>query len=100
MSEYLQYAYVFVWAALAVLTFIIGIKQDIYAFVLSLFFVFMTVWYALNSFGGIAMFEGALGIAFRCIAVAFLAVVAYMYFRKKKSKAAQSDEISDDSNEE
>lgn len=99
MSEYLQYAYVFVWGALAVLTFIIGKKQDLYYFVLSLFFVFMTVWYALNSFGGIAMFEGALGIAFRCIALLFLAAVVFVYFLRKKSKAAQSNENTDDSEE-
>lgn len=97
VSEYLQYAYVFVWGILAVLTFIIGIKQGLYAFVMSAFFVFMTVWYALNSFGNIPMFEGTLGIIFKCIAIAFLAAVILMYFHSKKKNRTKS---SSDDNEE
>ncbi len=94
MSEYLQYAYVFVWGILAVLTFIIGVKQGVYAFVMSAFFVFMTVWYALNSFGNIPMFEGMLGIIFKCVATAFLAAVIVMYFHSKKK--SRSENCSDD----
>ena len=97
VSEYLQYAYVFVWGILAVLTFIIGIKQGVNAFVMSAFFVFMTVWYALNSFGNIPMFDGTLGIIFKCVATAFLAVVIVMYFHSKKK--SRSKDSSDDSEE-
>ncbi len=97
MTEYLQYAYVFVWALLAILTFIIGIKQGKYGFVLSGFFVFMTVWYALNSFGGIDMFSGALGIVFRVIAVACLVgAVVLLYFERKKRLAGNDSNTSSD----
>lgn len=99
MNEYLQYAYVFVWGILAVLTFIIGTRQGVYAFVLSAFFVFMTVWYALNSFGGIPMFEGTLGIVFKCISLAFLAIVVFMFYLSKKKRREQSDAEAAESNE-
>ena len=63
--------YVFLWAALAVLVLIIGRKELVLAALMSAFFVFMTVWYGLRAFGGIAMFDGVLGIIFKCILLAF-----------------------------
>ncbi len=95
MTEYLQYAYVFVWAALAVLSFIIGFKQGKYGFILSAFFVFMTVWYALNSFGGLEMFEGTLGIVFKCIAVACLAGAVALLFFERKKRNQQAEEATE-----
>lgn len=86
MGEFLQYAYVFLWAALAILMFATGFKQGAFAFVLSGCFVFMTVWYALRAFGGYPMFDGTLGIVFRCILGVFLAVIILVYFINKRKK--------------
>ena len=79
--------YVFLWAALAVLVLIIGRKELVLAALMSAFFVFMTVWYGLRAFGGIAMFDGVLGIIFKCILLAFaLLLGAVWYFRRKNGK--------------
>lgn len=80
----MQYAYVFLWAALAVLLFAAGFKQGAFAFVMSGFFVFMTVWYALRAFGGYPMFDGTLGVVFRCVLGAFLALIILVYFLSKR----------------
>ena len=58
--SFLNYAYVFLWAALAVLVLIIGRKELVLAALMSAFFVFMTVWYGLRAFGGIAMFNATI----------------------------------------
>ena len=52
------------------------------------FFSFMTVWYAMNSFSGIAMFDGVLGIVFKCVVGAFLLgfVLIYVIGKLKKNK--------------
>lgn len=85
MGEFLQYFYVFLWGALAILMFATGFKQGAFAFVMSLFFVFMTVWYALRAFGGYPMFDGALGIAFKCVLAGFLALFVIIYLIKRRS---------------
>ena len=83
MSDFLQNFYVYLWAALAVLMLGISIKYKgstrATGLVLTIFFVFMTVWYGLRSFGGIAMFDGALGIIFKVILGVFLAALVIIY---------------------
>ena len=76
--EFLQYATVFLWAALAVLVLVVGRREGP-------FFVFMTVWYALRAFGGIAMFDGVLGIVFKCVLGAFAVALGLVWFFKRKS---------------
>lgn len=48
----------------------------------------MTVWYAMNSFSGIAMFDGVLGFVFKCVVGAFLLgfVLIYVIGKLKKNK--------------
>lgn len=87
MTEFIQNAYVFLWGALALLTFAVGVKQKtVHYFVISLFFIFMTVWYGLRSFGGYEMFGGSLGIIFKCVAGAFLLLFIGIYLLEKKRK--------------
>lgn len=89
MSNFMQNIYVYLWAALAILMFATAIKNrksfGAMAFVLALFFVFMTVWYGLRTFGGYAMFDGILGIVFKAVMAVFLVclVAAYLIYRKK-----------------
>jgi hypothetical protein len=52
MGEFLQNMYVWLWAALAILMIIVGIKyrhehQGLLAVLMAVFFTFMTVWYGL-----------------------------------------------------
>ena len=85
MTDFLQNVYVILWGALALLTFAIGIKQKAaYAFVISAFFVFMTVWYALDTYSGIDMFAGTFGIVFKVVLVAVLALFVGFYFLSKR----------------
>ena len=83
----MQTIYVILWGVLALLTFAVGIKQKAaYAFVISAFFVFMTVWYALDTYSGIDMFAGTLGIVFKVVLVAVLALFVGFYFISKRRR--------------
>ncbi|MGN0503225.1 MAG: hypothetical protein ACI4HN_09895 [Ruminococcus sp.] len=85
MTDFLQNLYVILWGVLALLTFAIGIKQKAaYAFVISAFFVFMTVWYALDTYSGMDMFAGVFGIVFKVVLVAVLALFVGFYFLSKR----------------
>lgn len=81
---FLQIFYVFLWAALAVLTVVVGRKEGLLAFVMAGFFVFMTVWYGMRAFGGIAVFDGVLGIIFKCILGAFAAALGAVWILKRR----------------
>lgn len=91
MTDFMQNAYVFLWAVLAVYMLVMHKRIGAVAFVLSGFFAFMTVWFGLRSFAGIAMFDGTLGIIFRCIVGVFLAALILIYILSKyKSKKDDS----------
>ncbi|MCD8026144.1 MAG: hypothetical protein LUF33_04230 [Clostridiales bacterium] len=99
MTDFMQYAYVFLWGILAVLMFAAGRRQGPAAYLLSLFFVFMTVWYALRSFGGYEMFDGTLGIIFKCIIIAFLLLFVGAYFLLKRKNQSDNSGADDKDNE-
>ena len=83
--EFLNYAYVFLWAALAVMVVIVGRKERLLACAVASFFVFMAVWYGLRAFGGIAVFDGVLGIVFKCVLGAFAVALGLVWFFKRKN---------------
>ena len=83
--EFLNYAYVVLWAVLAVMVIVVGRKEGLLAFVMSAFFVFMTVWYGLRAFGGFAMFDGVLGVVFKCVLGAFAAALAVIWILKRRA---------------
>ena len=82
--SFLNYAYVFLWAALAVMVAVVGRKEGLLALVMAAFFVFMTVWYGIRAFGGVAMFDGVLGVIFKCVLVAFAAAMAVIWIIKRR----------------
>lgn len=82
--EFLQYAYVFLWAALAVAIVIIGRKEGLLAFVMAGFFVFMAVWYGLRAFGGLPVFDGAWGIVFRIVLGVFAVALGVVWYIKRR----------------
>ena len=81
---FLQYAYVVLWAALAVGVAVIGRKEGLLAFVMAGFFVFMAVWYGLHAFGGLPVFDGVWGIVFRCVLGAFAVALGVVWFLRRK----------------
>ncbi len=83
---FLQYAYVFLWAILAVMVIVVGRKEGLLAYVMAAFFVFMTIWYGIRAFGGIDMFGGVLGIVFKCVLGAFAAALAAVWILKRRGK--------------
>ena len=86
MTAFLQNFYVVLWALLAVLCFFIGRKQGAAGYLLSIFFVFMTVWYGLRTFAGLPVFEGVLSYVFRGVLLVFLAVIIAVWYRGRKAK--------------
>ncbi len=92
MADFLQYGYVVLWAALAALTFFIGRKQGLIGYLLSVFFVFMAVWYGLRAFGGLPVFEGVPGYIFRGSLILFLLVIVYIWWRSRKTDATNKTE--------
>ena len=58
---FIHYFYVFLWAVLAVLCFFIGRKHGLVGYLLTVFFLFMSVWYGLEAFGGLPVFDGVMG---------------------------------------
>ena len=78
--------YFVLWAVIAVYLFAVAKKTGKLCYVLSAFFVFMSVWYAIDSFSGIDMFADLLGIVFKCIVGAFLVFLIIVYVISKKSK--------------
>lgn len=93
MAEFFSYGAVFLWLLLAVLTFLIGRKQGAAGYLLSLFFLFMTVWYGLKAFFKLPMFDGVLSFVFRGILLVFLAVIILVWYRGRVNRA-QSDPAS------
>lgn len=86
MTEFLQSGAVFLWLALAVLTFIIGRKQGAAGYLLTVFFVFMAVWYALRAFWGLPVFDGMLSYVFRGILLVFLVIIVFVWYNGRKSR--------------
>lgn len=84
MNGSMQTVYVFMWAALAVLTFILGFKHRKTFFMFTVFFVFMSVWYALKAFWNLPVFEGALRWVFTGVMLLYLAVAVLLWIRDRK----------------
>ena len=89
MTTFLQNFYVILWGLLAVLCFFIGRKQGAAGYLLSVFFVFMTVWYGLRAFAGLNVFEGVWGYVFRGVLLVFLAVIVAVWYRGRKASSEQ-----------
>ena len=82
--SFLNYAYVFLWAALAVMVAVVGRKEGLLALVMAAFFVFITGWYGIRAFGGVAMFDGTLGVIFKCVLGAFALAMALIWITKRR----------------
>lgn len=102
MTDFMQNVYVYLWGVIALLMFATAVKYirtpktratGICAFATGLLFVFLTVWYGLDTFGGYEMFEGTLGIVFKIILgiVFFIIIITYFIKKKRKNGTKNSD---------
>lgn len=82
--DVMQYFYVFLWSALAVMTFIVGRKEGLLAVLIASFFVYMAVWYGIRAFGNVPMFDGVLGIVFKCTLGAFALLLCAVWLIKRR----------------
>ena len=78
--------YFILWAILAIYLFATAKKTGKLCYALSAFFVFMSVWYGIDSFSGIDMFADTLGIIFKCIVGIFLVFLIVIYIISKRKK--------------
>ncbi len=82
--------YFILWAVIAIYMFAAARKISPLCYIVGVFFTFMTVWYAMNTFSGLEMFNDVLGIVFKCIVAAFLFVFLVIYavskYKKNKNK--------------
>ena len=78
--ETIKSFYFILWAIIALYMFVSAKKLGSLCYIIGGFFSFMTVWYAMNSFSGIAMFK--------CVVGAFLLgfVLIYVIGKLKKNK--------------
>lgn len=82
--DVMTYFYVFLWAALAIMTVIVGRKEGLLTLVMASFFVFMAVWYGIRAFGNIPMFDGTLGIIFKCALGGFAVLLGVVWIVKRR----------------
>ena len=94
MNEFFQYGAVFLWGILAVLTFFIGKKHGAGGYLLSVFFVFMAVWYGLRAFGGLPVFDGVAGFVFRGLLIGFLLIILALWWKSRKARTKNDTEDS------
>ena len=90
---FLQYVYVFLWAALGVLCVFIGKKHGITGYMTAGLFGFMTIWFGLRAFAGLPMLEGALGVIYRIIMVLFLAAIIAVWYVQRKRRLSELSEV-------
>ncbi|MBQ3299476.1 MAG: hypothetical protein IJG99_04210 [Ruminococcus sp.] len=83
---FIHYFYVFLWAVLAVLCFFIGRKRGLVGYLLTVFFLFMSIWYGLEAFGRLPVFDGVMGHVFRGVLIVFLIVVVFIWYRGRKAQ--------------
>ena len=74
------------------LMFFVGRKYGVFGYLLSVFFVILTIWYGLRSFGGLEVFEGVPGYIFRGMLIIFLAVILYIWWRSRKNSAQNNSD--------
>lgn len=97
MGGFMNYIYSALWFIIAIYLFYQGIKQTKALFMLSAFFLYMSVWYLIDAIlPGIDMFNGVYGIIFRCVAGVVLIVCIIAYIRYRKAITAIMNEQKDE----
>lgn len=96
MSDFLQNAYVFLWAILAVYMCTLYKRIGPVAFITSGFFAFMTVWYGIRAFTSIDTLNGTLGLVFKIVVGVFLVAFIIVYVLSKRKQKKQNQENTPD----
>lgn len=93
MGSFTEYMYFALWAILTVYMLFQVKRIGPVCLIAVALFAFMTTWEGLRVFGGIAIYDGVMGIVFRCVAGGFLAVFVLIYILSKirRNKSDKSD---------
>lgn len=78
--------YAGVWAVVALFLFVMAIKESKLFFLVSGLFGFMSIWWLVNEFVEVNLFEGVYGIVFRVIVGLVLLALLIIYAMKKKGR--------------
>lgn len=94
MGSFTQYMYFALWAILTVYMLFQIKRAGAMCLIAAALFAFMTVWEGLRVFGGMAIYDGVMGIIFRCVAGGFLLIFVLLYIlsKIKRSKANNNNE--------
>ncbi len=80
------YIYAALWFITAFLLLIKFRKESIVVYVLSLYFLFLGVWWTADQVSGVDMMNGIYGWVLRCVSLAALVAVGIIYAVEKTSK--------------
>ena len=78
------YVYAGMWAIIAVYLFVTAFKLNKVLFLGSGLFAFMSVWWLVNEFTEVNMFEGQYGLIFRIVVAVVLIGFLIVYFLTKR----------------
>lgn len=78
------YVYAAMWAVIAIYLFVTAKRINKALYIVGGLFSFMAVWWLVNEFVSINLFEGIYGIVFRVIVGVVLAALIIIYLISKK----------------
>ncbi|MCI7085832.1 MAG: hypothetical protein PUB41_07685 [bacterium] len=78
------YVYAGMWAIIAVYLFVTAFKLNKVLFLGSGLFAFMSVWWLVNEFTEVNLFEGQYGLIFRIVVAVVLIGFLIVYFLTKR----------------
>ena len=84
MGEITGYIYAAVWLLIAVYMIYLAIKENKFFIVLSLFFIFMSVWYFADELVDVDLFSGIYSLIFRAVALLVFIICGIKYLKYKK----------------
>ncbi|MBQ6387947.1 MAG: hypothetical protein IJH96_04925 [Ruminococcus sp.] len=90
---FLSSLYVFLWVALAILCCFTVKKLGVVSYLLTVFFIFMALWYGLNTFGNLPVFEGVWGNVFRGVLIVFFVVIVFIWYRGRKMQRNAQNKV-------
>lgn len=78
--------YIILWALLGVYCYFMAHKVSNALYLAGVFFTFMFGWYLADFFLAVDMMSGAYGWIFKAVALIFLAIIVFLFYKEKKNQ--------------